>query len=203
MQTDCASNMRQVGIGFRMYADDNDGHLPRTTHDTRDTNDFWINSLRVYMGRVDEVRLCPADPRFNERLTNNGTSYIINEFNAVPLVDPFGQVLDHEHKLDGLHEPSNTMILFEIADDYGPSVWADHTHSRAWFIGWEEVLKDLQPDRHRFGAANEDHTKGSANYLFGDGHVESIKAATLKTLIDRGINFAEPPEVRVKTGGID
>jgi prepilin-type N-terminal cleavage/methylation domain-containing protein/prepilin-type processing-associated H-X9-DG protein len=195
-QTGCLSNMRQLGLGMLMYADDYQGLLPLTTHGSNDATDSWVNTLPSYVGNVDKIRLCPADPRANERLTNNGTSYVINEFLAVPLVGPFGDLLDERYKIDNLPRPSETMMLFEVADNYGPNAFADHTHSRGWFLGWKHVLGDIQPDRHVSGGPALDHTKGRANYLFADGHVEAIKAATLKAQIDQGINPADPDPVR-------
>lgn len=195
-QAKCCSNIRQIGLGLTMYADDFSGRLPFTLHDHLDTNASWIHTLKPYVGNMDPIRICPADPRGHERLTNHGTSYILNEFVAVPLRDPFGRELAPAPRLETLLHPAHTMILFEIADRYGPSVWADHTHSRAWVLGWKEVLKDIQPDRHRTGGPAPDHTRGSACYLFADCHVEHLKARVLKALIDQGINPADPDPVR-------
>jgi prepilin-type N-terminal cleavage/methylation domain-containing protein/prepilin-type processing-associated H-X9-DG protein len=195
-QASCLQNLRQVGLGLIMYADDYDGWLPETTHTQGgQTNRAWIFTLRPYLGESDEIRICPSDPRRRERLENNGASYILNEFVAVPLVDPFGNVIDPTHKLDRLPRPAETMLTFEASDRSGPNVYADHSHSRTWRLGWEQVLGDIQPDRHRTGAPNRDRTNGSANYLFGDGHVEGIRGAVLKAKIDKGINFAKPPGV--------
>jgi prepilin-type N-terminal cleavage/methylation domain-containing protein/prepilin-type processing-associated H-X9-DG protein len=191
----CLSNMRQLGLGMIMYADEHGGYLPLTTHGGSST-DSWINTLKPYVGNTDKLRLCSADPHANKRLTNNGTSYIINEFLAVPLVSPFGEEIDKRHTLDSLPRPAETPMLFEAADSYGPNEYADHTHSRGWFLGWKHVLGDIQPDRHRTGAQTADRTNGSANYLYADGHVENMKAARLKEQIDAGTNPADPDLTR-------
>lgn len=198
-QTRCLSNLRQTGVGLLMYADDFQGRLPLTMHGHVDTNASWIHSLKPYVGNVDEVRLCPADPRRFQRLTNHGTSYILNEFLAVPQRDPFGLELESTPRLETLRSPTETMVLFEIADRYGPNTYADHTHSRGWVLGWKEVLKDIQPDRHRTGGPAPDHTRGSANYLYADGHAEMIPARVFKARIDQGINPADPDPVRKLT----
>jgi prepilin-type N-terminal cleavage/methylation domain-containing protein/prepilin-type processing-associated H-X9-DG protein len=195
-QTKCLSNLRQIGVGLMLYADDFQGRLPLTMHDHLDWQAGWIHSLRAYVGQVDEIRLCPADPRRFQRLTNHGTSYILNDYLAVPLRDPFGQELEPAPRLETLARPTATMLLFEIADAYGPNASADHTHARGWSLGWSEVLKDIQPDRHRAGGPAPDHTRGSANYLYADGHAEMIPARVLKAQIDQGFNPADPNPVR-------
>lgn len=192
----CASNLRQIGIGLRMYADANAGRMPLSMHGESDTNRSWIVILKPYLGDVDAIRICPADPRGGERLTNHASSYVLNEFLVVPLVDPFGGTLQPVRTLDALLNPSDTMTTFIVADSVSPSIYSDHTHSRGWILGWNEVLADIQPDRFHLGGANSDHTKGNANYLYGDGHVDAVDATILKRQIDRQVNFAEPPETR-------
>ena len=114
----------------------------------------------------------------------------------MPRVDPYGRLIEPLPKLDQLKQPSETILLFETADDNAPTVGEDHTHSRIWLQGWDSVLGDIQPDRHRTGAHQKDRSKGRANYLFVDGHVKSIDAAEVKRLIEQGVNIAQPPEFR-------
>lgn len=191
-QTKCASNLRQLGIGMLMYADDFQGKLPGTMHDSVLVESSWIHSLKPYLGQVDQIRLCPSDPRGHERMTNHGTSYILNEYLVRSEVDPFGQETQTAYRFDHLPEPCETIILFEVADAYGPNTYADHAHSRGWSLGWKEVLKDIQPDRHRSRKSQPDRTAGSANYLFADAHVSAIAARALKEQIEQGINPADP-----------
>ena len=191
-QTKCSSNQRQIGLVLLMYVDDSEGIMPGTMHDNTSTNASWIYSLQSYLANVNEIRICPADQRGNQRLTNNGTSYILNEYLAVSVRDPFGQEIESAHRLDKLPHPSRTIVMFETSDSYGLNTYADHTHSRGWLLGWKEVLKDVQPDRHRTGKAAPDHSSGSANYLFADGHMEKITAQTFKKFIDNNQNPANP-----------
>ena len=193
-QAHCASNLRQLGLALQLYADDNTGWIPETTHGTSDSNRSWVFTLKPYVGNVDAIRICPADPAGRARATNNGSSYVPNEFVAVDLRDPFGRVIESYRNLDRIRYPSRTMTVFICSDLYAPSVLNDHTHSRNWYKGWQAVLADISPDRHRVGGANPDHTRGSANYLHADGHVEPIAPPLLKKRIDAGDNFAKPAE---------
>jgi prepilin-type processing-associated H-X9-DG protein len=133
-------------------------------------------------------------PTLGSRIKNNGTSYILNEYLFVDLLDPFGRSLESYRKLDSLKMPSATYVAFDTSDTNDVTWAADHTHSRNWIFGWSAVLVDIQPDRHRPGGPRGEHASGVASYLFADGHVEKIQAASLKAKIDKGINFSEPPK---------
>ncbi len=182
-QTACASNLRQIGLAMQMYADDNGGWLPTTTHGTT-TNQSWIYQLSSQLANVDRVRLCPSDPKRDLRLAAHAASYTLNEFTAVDLTDPFGRRLESFRKLDALPKPSLTILAFEIADAIGINAMNDHTHSRQWLQGWQSVTADIQPDRHG----------GSANYLFADTHVERLSASRVKARFEAGENLAKPPQ---------
>lgn len=181
-QSACINNLRQIGLGMRLYADENEGFLPTTTHGAG-TNASWIFQLAPQLGNVDQIRLCPSDPKSEERLGANAASYTQNEYTAVDLVDPFGRRIESFRNLDNLPCPAETITTFEISDAAGVNVFNDHTHSRTWNQGWSSVTADIQPDRHGT----------SANYLFADGHVENIQASRLKARIEAGDNFAKPP----------
>lgn len=182
----CQSNLHQIGLAMRMYADDDEhGWLPGTAH--IGTNDSWVHTLAPYAGNVDRIRVCPSDRRGEERLANKGTSYVLNEYTSLLALDPFGQPIPGEsdfRRLDAIPKPSETFLVFETADTAGSAITQDHTHSRNWFNGWNAVKTDIQPDRHSDGA----------NYLFGDMRVELIKAAVLRRRIEAGDNFAKPPQ---------
>lgn len=197
-QIKCTSNMRQIGLALQMYADDHEGWLPLTTHGTSETNRSWVFTLRPYLGNVDAIRVCPSDPKASARLTNNASSYILNEYVAVDQVDPFGTVLASYRNLNRLKAPSATHTVYICSDELSPSVFADHTHSRNWVkngVGnWAGVVADIAPDRHHLGGVDALHTRGSANYLHADAHVSVIKAVQFKARIDRGDNPALPPE---------
>ncbi|HWL94960.1 MAG TPA: prepilin-type N-terminal cleavage/methylation domain-containing protein [Phycisphaerae bacterium] len=195
-RTASARNMEQIGIGLSMYADDNGGYFPETTHGLP-FNRSWIFTLMPYVGNVNEIRLCPMDPYRGERLANDSSSFVLNEYISVINVDPFGNVIDDYTNLHRLISPSTTISTFVGADGMAVSVSSDHTHSRQWFAdpssdAWTLIRQDIQPDRYGPGDHAADNTRGSSNYLFADTHVESTAARAIKDKADARINFARP-----------
>jgi prepilin-type N-terminal cleavage/methylation domain-containing protein/prepilin-type processing-associated H-X9-DG protein len=191
-QAKCTSNLHQLGIALTMYADDDEGWLPETTHGNP-TNYSWVYTLAPYIANVDAIRICPADPKGVQRFPNHASSYPMNEYTSVDQVAPFGGIIETFRNLNRLSNPASTITVFECADGSSPNITTDHTHSRNWFKGWNQVVFDIEPDRHRTGRTNVMNTTGSANYLYADGHVGVIAATTLKKRVDSGEDIARPP----------
>ncbi len=193
-----ASNMHQIGIAISLYVDDNKGFFPLTTHTTSDLERTWIYTLEPYLSQVDQVRICPADPKGQERLKNKTTSYIVNEY-MTPKYQ-FGQLVQSEsyHNLHKLKKTDTTITVFVAADRWSPAdTGGDHTHSRSWFLPdngnerWTAIRSDIQPDRYRT-TRNENNTKGTTLFLYADTRVETIQSEKIKELSDEKINFAKP-----------
>ncbi|MGI9242008.1 MAG: type II secretion system protein [Verrucomicrobiales bacterium] len=195
-RAECASNLRQIGAALQIYASDNDGTFPMTSHTSgAAVEEAWVYQLSEYLeDGFDSIRVSPGDPRRSERLHAGGTSYVLNSFLFVAEFDPFGNlVAEPLNRTVLIPHPARTLMAFTIAEDAPTGVQNDHTHSNRW-INWGSVLSDISPDLHRAGTAKADHTKGSSNYLFADGHVETWQAKELKAKIDAGENPARPPE---------
>lgn len=197
-RTKCASNMRQIGAGILLYAADHNGMLPRTTHSTGTISgrylNSWIHVLKPYLADYEGVRVCPADePKRQEAiLKGDFTSYVMND-----ALDPKG-LFDEGNSYNRLHNiprPSETMMLFILSANRAPARGWDHIHSDGW-NNWSSVLEDIEPDRHLSGTRSNiasERVKGSANYLFADGHVENIPARELKARVEKGVNPAAIP----------
>jgi len=78
----CASNLRQIGLAFKQYAQDNDNRLPSTwgnnEHGSWERRGAGHNSCDlVYPDYVDSAKIfsCPSD--FSEWQDTNGYSYPI------------------------------------------------------------------------------------------------------------------------------
>jgi len=192
-RTQCANNLKQIGLAIHMHCNTYNGKFPRSTHGTMDFERTWIYTLAPFMENVDSVRICPEDPRGQEKLENQGTSYILNEYICEPGA---GAALS----INFLESTSRTIVVFTASDSRGTAITEDHTHSRNWFRNptsatWSRIVSDIQPDRFSGppkGSPAAMRATGYANYLFADGHVELIPAQQIKTWADEGKNFALP-----------
>jgi prepilin-type N-terminal cleavage/methylation domain-containing protein len=186
----CAGNMRNIGIAMQMFAQENGGLLPETTH-TVGLDQAWIYRLEEYIGEFDQTRICPADPKGKERLAAKGSSYILNSFVFVPQYDAFGNPLGKPmNRLSLIDDPERTLMCVICSDRVGVAAGNDHTHSDRW-TSWAAMRNDVATDRH--GGQSSDGTKGGANYLYFSGRVEFIAANEMKRKIERGENPALPP----------
>jgi prepilin-type N-terminal cleavage/methylation domain-containing protein/prepilin-type processing-associated H-X9-DG protein len=184
-RTQCASNLRQIGLALLTFAGDHRGEFPRTSHTVGlNYKKAWIYTLAPYLGDIDTVRICPADPKGADRLADQGTSYVLNDFIVVP--GPLATT-----NLRQVAHPSRTHAAFIISDRAGTGVSNDHIHGQNW-TRWSRVIADIEPNRFRRGDSNALNTNGSANYLFVDAHVENIRASVFKARIDNGENPALP-----------
>jgi len=189
-RSQCASNLRQIGMALHLYANENNGFFPPTTHTTgsRRVEQSWVYGIADYLDDIDKIRVCPADPpaRQQQILSRHATSYALNEL-----------VFDDENynQVYRISRPSQTLLAAILSENRTPSPTWDHMHCGEW-TSWQKMLNDAQADRHMVGApaqAAAQRIRGSANYLFADGHVENIPAAEMKRRLDSGINPAEVP----------
>jgi len=58
----CQSNLKQMGLTFSMYANDNNGYFHE--EDGSDPRDSWVPAMRPYYSREPKIRSCPAVSKF-------------------------------------------------------------------------------------------------------------------------------------------
>lgn len=187
-QSLCASNLRQIGQGITLYAQEQNGALPSTTCLGSES---WIVSLQPYLGaNFDRVRICPVDPKGKERLRYKGTSYLINDQVDVAYNSKGVAVPGSLSSLLRMDQGSKRILLFIAADNKSTGPTEDHVHSLS--LGkWASLLSEIKPDAYAGGG--KDRTRGSANYLFADTHVRSISSIEIKKIVDGKTNIATQP----------
>ena len=182
----CASNMKSIGAGIHLYAAEHHGKLPSINCLNPDTT--WIEQLQPYLGtNYTMVRVCPADPRAAQKLrTSHATSYLLNErVEADSFVDENGELVPGEAVFDRhvrIANPSRAIIAF-LGNTNRTATGTDHIHS-GLMRSWNGLRREIWPDA--FGGGLPDGTRGSANYLFADGHVQNIAATTMKQRLEAG-----------------
>ncbi len=182
-RTNCASNLRQIGLAIRGYADSHRGRFPDNAH----TGESWIYTIAPYMENVDEIRICPDDPKGLDRLKNKLSSYVMNSY----LTSEIGS--NEFNNYNKIKATSKTIACFELADGKAADdATSDHIHAHLWFTGVTvsqgTVLKTIERD-----IATSRH--GSfAHYLYLDGHVELLSSTQISEWAVKPFNFAKPSE---------
>ena len=194
-RTHCASNMRQIGLAIHQYANAHDGRFPLIAHD-HERDESWIYSLAPYMEDVDAIRLCPEDIERHEDSDLRATIYAMNGYLREPDIGPFGAEPGFVAKLHKLIDTHRTIVAFEAGERVKANF--DHVESPGWFSAFN-LKRNAPPARAVWNAVKADvaverHHGPVANYLYADGHVETIAAEQIAAWCDAEFNFAIPPQ---------
>jgi prepilin-type N-terminal cleavage/methylation domain-containing protein/prepilin-type processing-associated H-X9-DG protein len=182
--TACKNNLRQIGLATLQFCDAHHGDFPEWWHAAPNGQRSWIYTLAPYVESVDAIRVCPDDQLAIDRLRTKATSHVINDYLAK------AGVTDATRNLQQIATTSRTISMFEIADKLSAIPDYDHAHASTWFAPLfvqrrqvlYEIEQEVQIDRHQL----------AAQYLYLDGHVDTISAAQIAEWVDEGFQFAKP-----------
>jgi len=171
-RTACLNNLRQIGVGMLLYAEDNEGLIPRANAP------HWYEALATQLlGRSStnftqtQIYVCPSYPNKQQLVC-----YVVNGWTFTNPAVLYGEEQTRATKIRGFQRPTDTIYLADdeagswrplitaagiIGAEYVQDVWnPDH-------LPWSQILVgELNPQR-RVAAAR--HGRGS-NLLFFDGH---------------------------------
>ncbi len=163
------SNMRQIGVGFNLYANDHSYLLPGRAEPPAGSNgpvDKWpaligayLNDFRVFASSYDKnnwiIRGLPSTSATSS--SENNTSYIMNGYNDLGTFDaPNVQV-----RINAFPSTSNIILL-----------GTPMTPNTQFYMDFEEAPNGNQYDVLQLAAFN-----GGSNYLFADGSAKFITQA--------------------------
>lgn len=170
----CAANLRQIGVASMLYATDNQMTLPVTSHQRRQGGKSWTLTLQPYASGTITFK-CPKDPVKARTYT-----YVINDF-LTP--NPAGAPDLNYSILAKLDRPETTLMFAEASKSYQNS---DHFH-------FSEFHGGVVPDSVFESQVNTDAHSVRANYLYADGHIESLNRADALARLKAGNStFIDP-----------
>jgi prepilin-type N-terminal cleavage/methylation domain-containing protein/prepilin-type processing-associated H-X9-DG protein len=181
----CASNVRQIGLAMRMYANENHDWLPPICDNYLAPTVYWTTLLKPFMQLTNpslqigqEFMRCPS----RDAATIN-YSYGLNYY-AVSGYENLNYDQSYSRRCSKLTKLSNGMYL--LSDALGNYPWSLWPAGIDWPLA-DDVNKDGNPDSATVGQAGSymypynglffPHPGGTANFLLSDGSVSrySIK----------------------------
>ena len=202
----CASNMKQIGLGLIQYAQDNDNELPNGTQPTPGLG--WAGQTYTYVKSV-QLFQCPDDIAVSQTPTTNAVSYAYNS--NIPRW--FSR---QKQSTNGLPNPAQTVMLFEVTGDkaqvasFSPSVPDEGAAQGATTFsaagdgtasGLHSVMRGADPVHYatgdlggRPGGAisqfDEARHQGGSNFLLADCHAKWFKPERISTGTDAATSTA-------------
>lgn len=206
----CVSNMRQLGLGILMYADDQGGALPMATNfsvDKSSADRIWVTPISSYIhGR--NVFICPSarrSSRFEPRWPGRG--WISIGYNGVTAYDPRGiEGPTKKPTTNEVSDPSRTVLFADTPS--GPTEMKYRGYVFSPFNGVRNfsdprlstplvsdhdliIRSDLRPGELKPVFARHlslDEQPGRSNLVIADGHVESKRSSEILQQ-DKGANL--------------
>jgi prepilin-type N-terminal cleavage/methylation domain-containing protein len=186
----CLSHLSQIGKGFTLYANDNEGHIPKNGGTSWKVNIFWILAFAPYVGEhyekfedytKSEIFNCPRYPDREQTV-----DYIISSW---------GRQLDGSDEADAstrISDYTNPGTKIYITDYASPTYkdnnGAEQVRSTVAII---KNYKDLEaaragldqhypqhlptwPDKSLWKVEGDRHKREGSNAVFYDSHAEWV-----------------------------
>ena len=187
-QTDCISNLNQIGKAILMYAEDYDQKLPHAGNWSGGALVYTWNWVMFPYTKSNQIMTCkafPDDQNYNGGMTptgyTNGVSYGMNlrlSASTAGVGDGSGGYVANttggvSSKLTRISYPAQTVLTFDLNEDpdnAGGSVYYPWSYAT-------DVAGDV-PSGLRANHG-DDHPRGMSMIGFCDGHVKATPYASL------------------------
>jgi len=183
-QASCQSNLKQIGIAFKMYVQDYDEQWPRADPIPGGNNspgqtgsrglDFgfsgWISNGLIPYTKNQQIYICPSinSDGFGDPWSNGGDA---THDGSRQFSYAFNYVSDYGAKEATFQDVSNAIILA----DSGTTAWWDCGYESG--CGWR--TRDWTQHINKNYKATEYHSEQN-DYLFEDGHVKAQRWDQIK-----------------------
>ena len=187
-QLDCASRLRQIGIGFHAYAQSNNGIIPPSSMVASPMASTWSYAIRPFLEgnttiadnlsgtAISQMLRGPDDPITVDR-PQDFWSYGKNAWLEIPppgidqkardnVPNKIGASLGSKafvNRIGDIPTTSRTILVCEIGKQYS---MPDHAMSYGWYGA-------ANPATSAAGEVAETRHGTMANYLWADGHVSA------------------------------
>ena len=163
--TNCASNLKQLGLGIAAYLNDNDETIFKDPQEAG--TDPWPKVLKEKYVTNWKVFKCPFDKRADATGDSTPISYGINK--NVMAWTPGAKSGKWNGSFSRLVAPSQLILMApEVTDDKA----ANPKFSDANIASTNVGLKPRSGETNKLGTHNG---RGQINALFADSHVASLK----------------------------
>jgi prepilin-type N-terminal cleavage/methylation domain-containing protein len=183
MRIKCISNLKQVGLGFRMWADDNDGRFPwqvsvndgGTKPQVASASQAWLQ----YFAAKDElvtprVLLCPSDRSRAEAFTFTGTATSFDQPGKQDAAVSFLVGTEADETKPQMHIAGDRNVISDNGDASNCGV--------ANFSGVITLLNpvDTTQARNSNPRWDSDIHVNNGNMVFTDGRAEQLTTSKLR-----------------------
>lgn len=171
----CSTNLRQIGTATMLYAAENNMTLPGTAHQRGGGS--WTVTLQAILQPYSDETLtfkCADDANKDRDRT-----YVLNDFLTK---EPAGADHLNYSILARISRPESTFMFAEAAVSHT----GDHFHFAPYYGG------KIPPAVFEHQVATAAHGE-KANYLFADGHVETLSRKETQSRLAQGNSrFVDP-----------
>jgi len=159
----CLSNMHHMGLAVLAYASDNSLHYPPSSCASNENpvEVWWINALQKYSDTALLYR-CPSEE--SDTFVNWSDPPMQSELDKLRWASYSTNARFDQNQFSRLASVPNAPATIYACETRRGILGSDHVHPEMWFSR-TALENQVAHDRHL----------GASNYIFADGHAETMK----------------------------